>query len=185
MSCRKPKRQLFARRRRVGAISGGSMKTVTFPRQGIGSMLLIKKSSRSDTNDFKSSVRRPCAPSSFSPRRSSRGPRSRTPSDTPACQNASGERGHRPQTWCRDDKSIIVVSAKGYVTAQASCAVQWVIATAGAGGSIYSAHMRCSSPSTPEQKTELNRIIVPIDNDRLSACVDYKDLKSYQRCPAN
>jgi hypothetical protein len=33
---------------------------------------------------------------------------------------------------CRDDKSIIVVSAKGYVTAQASCTVQWVIATAGA-----------------------------------------------------
>src|SRR5262249_50232353 len=86
---------------------------------------------------------------------------------------------------CRNDKSIIIVSAKGYVTAQASCTVQWVIATAGAGGPIYSAHMRCSSPSTPEQKTELNRIIVPIDNDQLSAGVDYKDLKSYQRCPAN
>jgi hypothetical protein len=86
---------------------------------------------------------------------------------------------------CRDDKSIIVVSAKGYVTSQASCTVQWVIATAGAGGPIYSAHMRCSSPSTPEQKTELNRIIVPIDNDQVSAGVDFKDLKSYQRCPAN
>jgi hypothetical protein len=35
---------------------------------------------------------------------------------------------------CRDDKSVIIVSAKGYVTAQASCMVQWVIATAGAGG---------------------------------------------------
>jgi hypothetical protein len=45
--------------------------------------------------------------------------------------------------------------------------------------------MRCSNPSTPEQKTELNRIIVPIDNDQLSAGVDFKDLKSYQRCPAN
>jgi hypothetical protein len=85
---------------------------------------------------------------------------------------------------CRDDKSIIIVSAKGYVTAQASCVVQWVVATAGAGGPIYSAHMRCSSPSTPE-RTELNRIIVPIDNDQLSAGVDFKDLKSYQRCPAN
>jgi len=42
-----------------------------------------------------------------------------------------------------------------------------------------------SSPSAPEQKTELNRIIVPIDNDQLSAGVDFKDLKSYQRCPAN
>jgi hypothetical protein len=104
-------------------------------------------------------------------------------------------RGHRPipqragtrfwRTWapsadlCRDDKSIIVVSAKGYVTSQASCTVQWVVATAGAGGPIYSAHMRCSNLSTPEQKTELNRIIVPIDNDQLSAGVDFKDLKSY------
>jgi len=86
---------------------------------------------------------------------------------------------------CRDDKSVIIVSAKGYVTAQASCTVQWVIATAGAVGPIYSAHMRCSNPSTPEQKTELNRIFVPIDNNQLSAGVDYKDLKSYQRCPTN
>jgi hypothetical protein len=86
---------------------------------------------------------------------------------------------------CRDDKSIIVVSAKGYVTSQASCTVQWVVATAGAGGPIYSAHMRCLSLSTPEQKTELNRIIVPIDNDQLSAGVDFKELKSYQRCPDN
>jgi hypothetical protein len=85
---------------------------------------------------------------------------------------------------CRDDKSIIIVPAKGYVTAQASCVVQWVVATAGAGGPIYSAHMRCSSPSASE-RTELNRIIVPIDNDQLSAGVDFKDLKSYQRCPAN
>src|SRR5262249_47194767 len=138
------------------------------------------KSSRLDRHAFKSSARRPCAPSSFWPRRSSRGPRSRTPSDTPACRNASGvrsgldaplgvrARGHRPTPQragtllgnlgtadlCRDDKSIIIVSAKGYVTAQATCMVQWVVATAGAGGSIYSAHMRCSSLSTPEQKTE-------------------------------
>jgi len=39
--------------------------------------------------------------------------------------------------------------------------------------------------STPEQKTELNRIIVPIDGNQLSAGVDFKDPKSYQRCPAN
>ena len=49
--------------------------------------------------------------------------------------------------------------------------------------SICGTHMRCSSQSTPEQKTELNRIIVPIDSDQLSTGVDFKDLKSYQRCP--
>jgi len=35
---------------------------------------------------------------------------------------------------CRNDKAIFVVSAKGYVTSQANCTVQWVTETAGAGG---------------------------------------------------
>jgi len=44
----------------------------------------------------------------------------------------------------------------------------------------------CAARARPRQtKTELNRIIVPIDNDQLSTGVDFKDLKSYQRCPAN
>jgi len=54
---------------------------------------------------------------------------------------------------CRDDNSIIVVSARGYVTGQASCTVQWVIATAGAGGGpIYSAHVRCASLSSQNKR---------------------------------
>jgi len=107
----------------------------------------------------------------------------RTPSDIPACRNASGGTWAPTADLCRDDKSIIIVSAKGYVTAQASCMVQWVIATAGAGGPIYSAHMRCSSPSTSEQKTELNRIIVPIGNDQLSAGVDFKEPQELPAVP--
>src|SRR5262249_35901012 len=47
---------------------------------------------------------------------------------------------------CRDDKSVFVVSAKGYVTSQANCTIQWLTETAGAEGPIYSAHMRCSNP---------------------------------------
>src|SRR5512133_864467 len=50
---------------------------------------------------------------------------------------------------CRDHKAIFVVSAKGYVSSQTSCTVQWVTETAGAGGPIYSAHMRCSNPDAP------------------------------------
>jgi len=41
---------------------------------------------------------------------------------------------------CRDDKSVFVVSAKGYVTSQANCTIQWLTETAGADGPIYSAH---------------------------------------------
>jgi hypothetical protein len=77
------------------------------------------------------------------------------------------------------------VSAKGHVTSQASCTVQWVTETAGAGGSIYSAHMRCSNPDAPDQITELNRVIVPNNRGELSAGADFGQLKSYRRCPAN
>ncbi len=86
---------------------------------------------------------------------------------------------------CRDHKAIFVVSAKGYVTSQASCTVQWVTEMAGAGGSIYSAHMRCSNPDAPDEITEVNRVIVPNDRGELSAGPDFGQLKSYRRCPAN
>ena len=86
---------------------------------------------------------------------------------------------------CRDDKAILVVSAKGYVTSQASCTVQWVTETAGAAGPIYSAHMRCSNPNAPDEITEVNRVIVPNDCGELSAGPDFKQLTTYRRCPAN
>jgi len=86
---------------------------------------------------------------------------------------------------CSDSKSTFVVSAKGYVTSQASCAIQWVTETAGADGSIYSAHMRCSNPAAPQETTEMNRIIVTNDRGQLSAGPDFNDLKSYRLCPAN
>ena len=53
---------------------------------------------------------------------------------------------------CRDDKSIIIVSAKGYVTAQASCMVQWVIATAGAGGPSASIHAIAATTAKARSK---------------------------------
>jgi hypothetical protein len=86
---------------------------------------------------------------------------------------------------CRDDKSVFVVSAKGYVTSQANCTIQWLTETAGAEGPIYSAHMRCSNSAAPEQTTEANRVIVPNDRGELSAGPDFRQLKVYRRCPSN
>ena len=43
---------------------------------------------------------------------------------------------------CSDSKSTFVVSAKGYVTSQANCAIQWVTETAGADGPIYPSRRR-------------------------------------------
>ena len=86
---------------------------------------------------------------------------------------------------CRDKKSIIVVSEKGYVTPEASCEIQWLTETAGGSGPIYSAHMRCTSLAAPDEKTELNRIILPKEGGQLSAGPDFQNLTHYQRCPAN
>src|SRR5262245_61730882 len=86
---------------------------------------------------------------------------------------------------CRDDNSTVFVSGKGYVTAQESCQVQWLVETAGRNGPIYSAHMRCASVVVPERMTALNRLMVPNDRGQLSAGPNFKELKTYHRCPAN
>ncbi|MGA7485474.1 MAG: hypothetical protein WBW74_00835 [Xanthobacteraceae bacterium] len=86
---------------------------------------------------------------------------------------------------CQDEKSAVVVSSQGYQTSQEACAVQWVTETAGRDGPIYSAHMRCSPPEAPEQKMELDRIIIARADGRVSAGPGFGDLKDYQRCSAN
>ena len=84
---------------------------------------------------------------------------------------------------CRDDKSIVVMSEKSYMTSQANCTVQWLTGTAAADEPIYSALMRCSLPSASEHETESNQIIVLKGIGQLSIGADFNDLKSYQRCP--
>jgi len=87
---------------------------------------------------------------------------------------------------CRDDKAVITVSPKGYTTGQSSCAIQWVTETAGADRSIYSAHMRCTSLSAPQQEPEeVNRIIIAAADGKVSAGPDFHELRSLQRCPVN
>jgi hypothetical protein len=87
---------------------------------------------------------------------------------------------------CRDDKAVITVSPKGYTTAQSSCAIQWVTETAGADGAIYSAHMRCTLLSGPQQEPEeVNRIIIAKADGKVSAGPDFHELRSLQRCPVN
>jgi hypothetical protein len=86
---------------------------------------------------------------------------------------------------CRDKRSTVIVTEKGYVTSEASCEIQWLTETASGSGPIYSAHMRCTSLTAPDEKTELNRIILPKEGGQLSAGPDFQDLTHYQRCPAN
>ena len=57
---------------------------------------------------------------------------------------------------CRDDKSIIVMSEKSYMTSQANCTVQWLTETAAADGPIYSAI--CAARYRRRQNRRRNRI---------------------------
>jgi hypothetical protein len=80
------------------------------------------------------------------------------------------------------DKSVIVVSAKTYVSSEANCTVVWVSETAGARGPIYSAHLQCSKAEEKGPKTQSDVIISPKDTNRISIGSRFSDLKDYQRC---
>jgi hypothetical protein len=83
-------------------------------------------------------------------------------------------------------KSAIVLSAKAYKGPAGSCTVKSVSKTPGGHGSVYSAHLQCSSPGMGAQKkTIVNLIIRPDSATRISAGPSFHGLKVYQRCSAN
>jgi hypothetical protein len=85
---------------------------------------------------------------------------------------------------CRaDDKSVIGLAAKTYTSAETKCAVEWVSETPGPRGSIYSAHLRCTSQPT-QLPSVINLIIRPDNAEQISVGLDFSNLKAYQRCPA-
>jgi len=83
------------------------------------------------------------------------------------------------------ESSVIVLSAKSYVSGKANCSVDWVSQTAGARGSIYSAHLQCTGLATKEnEKAAENLIIRPNSIDRIDVGSKYANLKPYRRCSA-
>jgi hypothetical protein len=83
------------------------------------------------------------------------------------------------------EKSVIVLSAQMYVSREASCSVNWVSQTAGARGSIYSAHLQCFNPADRAgQKTVSNLIIWPHDINQIAAGPDFTKLTIFHRCTA-
>jgi hypothetical protein len=82
-----------------------------------------------------------------------------------------------------DNKSVIVLAAKTYTGANATCGIDWVSETAGPRGAIYSAHMRC--PGAPAQKAPASNLIIRADStDQISVGADFSHLTAYQRCAA-
>jgi hypothetical protein len=81
------------------------------------------------------------------------------------------------------DKSVIVLSGKMYFSREAACSVDWVSQTAGARGSIYSAHLQCVSlVEKAKTKTVANLIIWPENINRIAVGPEFKNLTSFQRC---
>ena len=93
-------------------------------------------------------------------------------------------------TWVADagaapDNPVIVLSAKMYVSSQATCSAVWVSQTAGARGSIYAAHLQCLKPAEGGgNKTVANLIIWPETDNRIAVGPGFTSLKIYHRCSA-
>src|SRR5262249_10295349 len=81
------------------------------------------------------------------------------------------------------DSRVIVLSAKSYLSSEASCSVDWVSQTASARGSVYSAHVRCTDRVSKENGNTAGIIIVrPNSVDRIEVGSEYATLKPYRRC---
>ena len=81
------------------------------------------------------------------------------------------------------DKSVIVLSARTYVGPEANCSVDMVSQTAGARGSIYSAHLQCFSEGGGNE-TAANLIIWPEDINRIAVGPEFTSLGIFDRCSA-
>jgi hypothetical protein len=79
---------------------------------------------------------------------------------------------------CKSPDKSVVLSAKTYISPEANCTVAWVSKTAGARGSLYSAHLLCSKPKDIQSDV----IFLRQSTDRISIGSHFGDLKSYQRC---
>jgi hypothetical protein len=85
-------------------------------------------------------------------------------------------------TWVGAEESVIVLSAKSYVSREANCNVAWVSITAGARGSIYSAHLLCTGPAgRAGTRMTSNLIIRPDNTDQIAVGPDFKSLRVFRR----
>jgi hypothetical protein len=82
------------------------------------------------------------------------------------------------------DPSNVVVESNKYGDAQGSCAVRWIVETAGSNGANYAAHSLCTSAAQPPKTQTINIIIRPQGDGRAMMGRSFGSLKSYQRCPS-
>ena len=81
---------------------------------------------------------------------------------------------------CSKKDEAIVLAKNSYTGPKGRCSVPWVIESAGAHGTIYSAHLRCPSWDGPDRATTL--ILMPNGDKQLSVGEAFDVMKSYERC---
>jgi hypothetical protein len=82
------------------------------------------------------------------------------------------------------DKSNVVIEPVKYGDGSGSCAVRWVVQTAGVKGTNFAVHALCTSAADQSKTQIVNIIIQAQGSDRAVMGRSFKDLKTYQRCPA-
>ncbi len=87
------------------------------------------------------------------------------------------------QCASKDPSNVTIEKAK-YSDSTGSCAVRWIVETAGSQGPNYAAHALCTSSVNPSQTETVNIIIRPAADGRATMGRSFNALETYQRCPA-
>ena len=78
----------------------------------------------------------------------------------------------------------MVIEPVKYGDGSGSCAVRWVVQTPSAQGTNFAVHALCTSAADQSKIQIVDIIIRPQGSDRAVMGRSFKDLKNYQRCPA-
>jgi hypothetical protein len=81
---------------------------------------------------------------------------------------------------CSKTEDTIVLAKNSYTGPKGRCSVAWVIESAGARGTIYSADLRCPSSDGAERRSTL--ILMPKGENQLSIGDEFDAMKPYERC---
>jgi len=89
------------------------------------------------------------------------------------------------ETDCKDNKSVITLSANAYAGPAGSCTVEYVSETSGPSGAIYSARLECHGSGGPsEKKMIINLIFRSADAGQILVGPTFESLAAHRRCSA-
>lgn len=94
-----------------------------------------------------------------------------------------GTWAENPEQCATKDKSNVVIESANYGDGSGSCAVRWIVETAGSRGANYAVHALCTSASQPDKTQTVNIIIRPQSDGRAVMGRSFDQLKTYMRCP--